>query len=55
MFILKTIGAIFLFPGNLALSMAGVSLEQDGGVFRSLINMIVWGMVGAAIVLPMVM
>ncbi|MBC6718729.1 hypothetical protein H9Q09_21335 [Aurantimonas sp. DM33-3] len=38
-FILKC----FLFPGNLALEKCGISVEEDGGVFRSIINMCVWG------------
>ena len=38
-FILKC----FLFPGNLALEKCGISVEEDGGVFRSFINMCVWG------------
>ena len=40
---LNFILTVFLFPGNLALQKCGISVEEDGGLFRSFINMCVWG------------
>ena len=33
----------FLLPGTLVLNKMGVSIEDDGGILRSFINMCVWG------------
>ncbi len=33
----------FLFPGTLVLRQLGVSVEDDGGILRSFINMCFWG------------
>jgi len=41
----KGLAAIFLFPGTLMLNALGVSVEQDGGILRSFVNMIFWGIV----------
>lgn len=49
---LRILGKIFLFPGTLMLNMLNVSVENDGGVFRSLINMIFWGFVCVMGALP---
>lgn len=46
MAILRTFGFLFLLPGSLVLGALDISIESDGGVFRSLINMIFWGVVG---------
>lgn len=40
---------VFLFPGNLMLRKCGISVEEDGGLFRSFINMCVWGAVSLAL------
>ena len=40
---LKIAVAVFLFPGNLALKAVGISVEEDGGIFRSMVNMLFWG------------
>lgn len=37
--VLKTILKGFLLPGTMFLSRIGVSIEEDGGVMRSFINM----------------
>lgn len=34
---------LFLLPGTLAINAIGISVEEDGGIFRSLINMLFWG------------
>ncbi|MEO1141103.1 MAG: hypothetical protein AAFW66_01965 [Pseudomonadota bacterium] len=36
----------FLFPGTLVLNKIGVSIEDDGGILRSFINMCFWGTFG---------
>jgi len=41
----KGLGTIFLLPGTLVLSRMNISVENDGGIFRSFINMIFWGIV----------
>lgn len=49
---LQILAKIFLFPGTLLLGTLNISVENDGGVFRSLINMIFWGTVGVFVALP---
>jgi len=49
---LRFLSAIFLLPGTLVLSSFDIPVESDGGVFRSLINMIVWGTIGVMIAIP---
>ena len=51
MTILHWLLSIFLFPGTLALQVCGISLEEDGGLFRSFVNMCVWGAVSLGIAL----
>lgn len=51
MAILRFFLNLFLMPGNLALQKCGISVEEDGGLFRSFINMCVWGAVGMGLVL----
>ncbi|MGB0908584.1 MAG: hypothetical protein ACPGVT_13935 [Maricaulaceae bacterium] len=50
---LSALTKLFLLPGTIMLSHLNVSVEQDGGVFRSLFNMIFWGFIGVMIVLPL--
>jgi len=45
MILLRGIAAIFLFPGTLLINALGVTVEQDGGVLRSFVNMVFWGIV----------
>ena len=45
MAVLKFLMTVFLWPGTWVLEQTGVTIEQDGGVFRSMINMLVWGFV----------
>ncbi len=35
---------IFFAPGNYVLKKAGITIEEDGGILRSFINMCVWGL-----------
>lgn len=51
---LKAVLAVFLFPGNLVIRSIGITPEQDGGIVRSTVNMIVWGLVMFAILVPTV-
>lgn len=48
---LKRMGDLFLLPGTLVLQSMGVSVEDDGGLFRSFINMCFWGVVVVAVAL----
>jgi len=50
--LLNIFTAIFLLPGTLVLKMLNIPVESDGGVFRSLINMIFWGVVAVMVSLP---
>jgi len=45
MTVLKLLITVFLWPGTWVLEQTGATIEQDGGVFRSMINMLVWGFV----------
>lgn len=51
---LNFIAQLFLLPGTLALGVLNIEVEQDGGVFRSLINMIFWGVVIVLFALPVI-
>ena len=35
--------AVFLWPGDFVRRKLGIELEEDGGIVRSFVNMIVWG------------
>jgi len=50
--VLKLLTQLFLAPGNIVLQKLKISTEQDGGILRSMINMLVWGGVCVAIILP---
>lgn len=54
MFVLRALLTVFLLPGTLALNALNISVEDDGGIFRSLINMIFWGFAGVLIALPFI-
>lgn len=49
---LKILAHVFLFPGTLALNAMDITEEEDGGVFRSLVNMIFWGIICVLVTLP---
>lgn len=48
---MKTILWLFLLPGDLVRQKLGISVEQDGGLIRSFINMCVWGTIALLITL----
>lgn len=52
MIVLRLFSGMFLLPGTLVLSLFNISVQDDGGIFRSLINMIFWGFVGVLVILP---
>ena len=41
----------FFMPGTIVLNRMGVSIEDDGGILRSFINMCFWGTIGLLIAL----
>lgn len=51
---LKLIGRLFLLPGTIAINTIGITVEEDGGILRSLINMIFWGFICVLFVLPII-
>ena len=52
---LRFLTKIFLLPGTLVISSLNVTVENDGGILRSLINMIFWGVVVVMGALPFMM
>ena len=54
MAILRLLAKLFLLPGTLALSALNISEEDDGGIFRSLVNMIFWGILIVIISMPLI-
>ncbi|WP_299868115.1 hypothetical protein [uncultured Hoeflea sp.] len=48
---MKTILWLFLLPGDLVRQKLGITVEQDGGLIRSFINMCVWGTIALLIAL----
>lgn len=49
--ILKLILDGFFLPGTLFLKRMGISIEEDGGVMRSFVNMCFWGVIALWIAL----
>lgn len=45
MAIARLLLTIFLWPGDAVRRFAGITIEQDGGIIRSLVNMVFWGAV----------
>ena len=40
---MKTLLWLFLLPGDLVRQKLGITIEEDGGLIRSFINMCFWG------------
>ena len=55
MALLRLFANSFLLPGTLVLNAMDITVENDGGIFRSLINMIFWGIIGVMIILPIML
>ena len=43
--VLDFIALAFLFPGDVVRKYAGISIEEDGGILRSFVNMVFWGVI----------
>ena len=54
MAILRFLAKLFLLPGTLALKSLNITEQDDGGIFRSLINMIFWGILIVIISMPLI-
>ena len=54
MALLRSIGFVFLWPGDQVRRSLGITDDQDNGILRSMINMIVWGIVALALALMVV-
>ncbi len=52
MAILRGILTLFLLPGTLVINALGISVEDDGGIIRSTVNMIFWSALAFLIALP---
>lgn len=52
---LRLLATIFLFPGTAVLSSLNIEVDSDGGIFRSMINMVFWGVIAMFCTLPFVL
>ena len=52
---LRGLLALFLSPGNLVINAIGISIEDDGGIIRSTVNMIFWSVLALLISLPFIL
>lgn len=50
--ILNALVWLFLLPGSLALKGVSIDNQEDGGTFRSMINMLFWGVVAVIAMIP---
>ena len=55
MWIVKALAALFLMPGTMVINMIGISVEEDGGILRSFINMCFWGVIVTWIALSLLL
>ena len=51
MYWLNLLAKGFLLPGTLVINWIGISIEEDGGIVRSFVNMCFWGTIILAIAL----
>ena len=51
MSILKLLETAFLWPGDVVRRWLGITIEEDGGLIRSFVNMVVWGTIVVLIAL----
>lgn len=51
MAILKMLETGFLWPGDFVRRQLGITVDQDGGLIRSFVNMAVWGAIALLIAL----
>ena len=52
--ILRGLATLFLLPGTIVLNAIDVTVEEDGGVLRSFVNMIFWGILAVVVMLPVI-
>lgn len=52
MWFFRFLSGMFFFPGNFVLQCLNVSIEQDEGMFRSMINMLYWGLMVVIFAMP---
>ena len=45
MWIVRALAALFLMPGTAVINLIGITVEEDGGILRSFINMCFWGVI----------
>jgi len=50
---IRMAGTLFLLPGTLVMGVFGLKVENDGGIFRSLINMLFWGAWGVIVMVKL--
>jgi len=53
MWIFELFLKLFFLPGTLVLQKIGVTVEEDGGVLRSFVNMCVWGFTAMVIAITL--
>ncbi|MCA0401369.1 MAG: hypothetical protein LCH38_11200 [Proteobacteria bacterium] len=51
MSIVRGLVHLFLAPGDLVRRQLGITVEQDGGLIRSFINMCFWGLIVVVLML----
>jgi len=49
MALLRSLGLVILWPGDQVRRSLGITDEQDNGILRSMINMVVWGIVALSV------
>jgi len=45
MIVVRLFARLFLLPGDIVRRKIGMTVTEDGGLLRSIVNMIVWGTV----------
>lgn len=48
--VIRALVRLFLAPGDIVRQRLGITIEQDGGMIRSFINMCFWGVIALALV-----
>lgn len=50
MMVLNGVVRIFLAPGDLVRRKLGITINEDGGLIRSFVNMCFWGLIAIALI-----
>jgi hypothetical protein len=48
---MKPLVWLFLLPGDVVRRRLGITVEEDGGMIRSFVNMCVWGAIALSVAL----